>query len=133
MKTRLLFVALAVLGLGSSLSAQSTTPQLFPFKFGPLKSGDTLIVRMYKESLLVTGTRARLTLSVVIDDDGKLKLNAPINVPLLNNVTAAGLWIPELQKMLEGRYAENNHDTSVTVEFRPNPIWAPRLPNTAFN
>src|SRR5438132_425302 len=113
MKARLFFVALIVLCLGTSLLAQ-TTPNLLPFKFGRLKPGDTLVIRMFKEPYLVTGTEhMRLGVRVVVRDDGKLDL--PFNVPLLNNVIAGGLTVPELQQVLEGRYSENNYDTRVTV------------------
>ena len=117
MKARLLFVALTVLSINISILAQSPTKPS-AFKLGSLKSGDTLMISVFKEPYLVTGTgRLNVSVRVVVRDDDKLDVPVNVRVPLLSSITAGGLTTSELQRVLEERYAENNYDTRVYVRF----------------
>src|SRR5688572_13265093 len=106
MKSRLLFVALTLLSFTTSVIAQDA-PQRSLFKLGSLESGDTLMISVTKS----------LTIRAVVRDDGKLALpgNARerFGVPELRSITAGGLTISQLYRLLEERYGENN----VTVWF----------------
>src|SRR5688572_17601493 len=113
MKTRLLFGVFLVLALSASLPAQATLKVQPLFKLGPLKAGDTLIIGISKQPILVTGRMMRLGVRVVVGEDGKLKPS--FRVPLLDDVSAAGLTLMQLREALESRYAEANYEVNITV------------------
>ena len=91
MKRTLLFGSVMALSLALFASAQSTETLL--------KSGDTVSVSIYRQPELIFMYRPPVTVKAAITD-GK------IDLPELGKVQAEGLSVGELQRLVEGRYAQ---------------------------
>src|SRR5262245_17552627 len=94
-KMRILFTAVGICIFSVALFAQGRL-RLPPIKIGPLKAGETLAVRAFGPRPLNVGSFNVWT-SLRIGDDGKM------NLPFVGEVQAAGLTVPELQRIVESR------------------------------
>jgi len=82
-------------------------PVKFEYKIQP---HDRLSIRVYKHPELSTGTRDGLGESLLVSSNGTIVM------PLINEVTIAGLTQPEAQKKLEDLYREYLKHPTVQLE-----------------
>jgi protein involved in polysaccharide export with SLBB domain len=69
-----------------------------PYKFGTLKPGDRLSIKLFRERELFSSAQIDLSLTLTITKNGTIRL------PYLTDVHAAGLTVVELQDELRARY-----------------------------
>jgi hypothetical protein len=130
MKQRLPFVVFVMFCVGIPLFAQGTSRFSYPVKMGRLEPGDKLKISMVKASDSRPSYYGMpMVLNVVILSDNKLGRIIPVGFPgfkqtsmhldgpPLNDVQAGGLTVPELEQLIEQRFAEKDFKMDVAVQF----------------